>query len=90
MMSPGGKGDKPMAAKAYVLIETSDGKTKDVVRALSKMKGMREVHAVTGPYDVIAVVEGADLTAVGNLVTNHIHPVAGIARTVTCLAIDVA
>jgi hypothetical protein len=35
------------------------------------------------------VVEGADLTAVGNLVTNHIHPVGGIARTVTCLAIDV-
>jgi len=78
-----------MAAKAYVLIETSVGKTKDVVRALGKLKGMKEVHAVTGPYDVIAVVEGSDLTAVGNMVTNHIHPVGGIARTVTCLAIDV-
>jgi len=79
-----------MAARAYVLIETSVGKTKDVVRALSKLKMMKEVHAVTGPYDVIAVVEGADLTAVGNLVTNNIHPVGGIARTVTCLAIDVS
>jgi DNA-binding Lrp family transcriptional regulator len=79
-----------MTAKAYVLIETSVGKTKDVVRSLGKLKGMMEVHAVTGPYDVIAVVEGTDLTAVGNLVTNHIHPVGGIARTVTCLAIDVS
>ena len=78
-----------MVAKAYVLIETSVGKTKDVVRALGKLKGMNEVHAVTGPYDVIAVVEGADLTAVVNLATNHIHPVGGVTRTVTCLAIDV-
>jgi DNA-binding Lrp family transcriptional regulator len=89
-LSSWGKGGKTMAAKAYVLIETSVGKTKDVVRALNKLKGMKEVHAVTGPYDVIAVVEGTDLTAVGNLVTNHIHPVGGIARTVTCLAIDVS
>jgi DNA-binding Lrp family transcriptional regulator len=79
-----------MAAKAYVLIETSVGKTKDVVHALTKMKGMKEVHAVTGPYDVIAVVEGSDLTAVGNLVTNHIHPIHGIGKTVTCIAIDVS
>ena len=79
-----------MAARAYVLIETAVGKTKDVVRALSKLKGMKEVNAVTGPYDVIAMVEGSDLTSVGDLVTNHIHPVNGIERTVTCLAIDVS
>ena len=77
-----------MSARAYVLIETSVGKTKDVALALSKIKGMQQVNAVTGPYDVIAVVEGEDLTAVGNLVTNKIHPVNGIERTVTCLAVD--
>jgi DNA-binding Lrp family transcriptional regulator len=77
-----------MVARAYVLIETSVGKTKDVALALRKVKGVKEVNAVTGPYDVIAVVEGEDLTAVGNLVTNDIHPVGGIERTVTCLAVD--
>ncbi|MEE9400474.1 MAG: Lrp/AsnC ligand binding domain-containing protein [Dehalococcoidia bacterium] len=77
-----------MVARAYVLIETSVGKTKDVALALRKVKGVKEVNAVTGPYDVIAVVEGGDLTAVGNLVTNDIHPVGGIERTVTCLAVD--
>ena len=77
-----------MAARAYVLIETSVGKTKDVVLALRKVRGMKEVNAVTGPYDVIAVVEGADLTAVGNLVADEIHPVGGIERTVTCLAVE--
>ena len=77
-----------MSARAYVLIETSVGKTKDVAVALRKMDGVKEVNAVTGPYDVIAVVEGSDLTAVGNLVTNDIHPVTGIERTVTCIAVD--
>ena len=34
-----------MTARAYVLIETSVGKTKDVVLALRKLEGMREVNA---------------------------------------------
>lgn len=79
-----------MGARAYVLIETSVGKTRDVALALRKVDGVKEVDGVTGPYDVIAVVEGADLTAVGNLVTTEIHPVGGIERTVTCLAVDFA
>lgn len=77
-----------MSARAYILIETSVGKTKDVALALRKVKGMKEVNAVTGPYDVIAVIEGADLTTVGNMVTDDIHPISGIERTVTCLAVD--
>jgi DNA-binding Lrp family transcriptional regulator len=77
-----------VSARAYVLIETSVGKTRDVVLALRKLKGIQQVNAVTGPYDVIAVVEGADLTAVGNLVTSEIHTAGGIERTVTCMAVD--
>ncbi len=83
-----------MATRAYILIEAAVGKAKPVAEGGVGMSfpnaRVVTVDAVTGPYDVIAVVEGTDLTAVGNLVTNHIHPVGGIARTVTCLAIDVS
>jgi DNA-binding Lrp family transcriptional regulator len=80
-----------MAAKAYVLIETAVGKTKDVVAALQnqKVKEIKTVDLVTGPYDIIAVVEHDDFNAIGNLVTEKFHPVPGIARTVTCLSIRV-
>jgi len=80
-----------MAAKAYVLIETAVGKTKEVVTALQaqKLKEVKSVDLVTGPYDIIAVVEHDDFNAIGNLVTEKIHPVPGIARTVTCLSIRV-
>ena len=79
-----------MAAKAFILIETAVGKTKDVIAILQRTKGVKSVDAVTGPYDIIAVVEEDDLNAVGSLVTTKIHPVEGVTRTVTCLSIRVS
>jgi len=76
-----------MAAKAFVLIETAVGRSKEVVAALSQLGGVKSVDTVTGPYDVIAVIEGKNLSDVGDLVTGKIHPIAGITRTVTCLTI---
>ena len=79
-----------MAAKAFVLVETVVGKNREVAAALKKLKGMKSVDVVTGPYDIIAVIEGETLTEIGDLVTGKIHPIAGISRTVTCLAIKTA
>lgn len=76
-----------MAVKAYVLIEVAVGKTKDVVTALQKVEGVQSVAAVTGPYDVIVVIEKPDVNAIGDMVTRNIHSVSGIARTVTCLTV---
>lgn len=73
--------------RAYILIETTVGKTRDVVSTLKQSTELVEVDAVTGPYDIIAVVEGEDLNAVGDLVTRHIHSIDGVVRTVTCLAV---
>ncbi|MBA7584508.1 hypothetical protein ES708_26463 [subsurface metagenome] len=76
-----------MQAKAFVLIETAVGRNKEVANALKKLRGMKSVDIVTGPYDIIAIVEGDSLNNIGDLVTGQIHPIAGISRTVTCLAI---
>ena len=76
-----------MATKAYILIETAVGKSRDVTRALRSLAGVQTVDAVTGPYDIIAVVEATDLNAVGDLVTSQIHTISGIVRTVTCLSV---
>jgi DNA-binding Lrp family transcriptional regulator len=76
-----------MEAKAFVLIETSVGRNKEVANALKKLKGVKSVDVVTGPYDIIAIMEAENLNDIGDLVTGNIHPIAGISRTVTCLAI---
>lgn len=80
-----------MVGRAFVLIETEVGKTKEVVMALRNQgsKEMKSVDFVTGPYDIIAVVEHDDLNAIGSLVTEKIHRTSGIKRTVTCLSIPI-
>jgi DNA-binding Lrp family transcriptional regulator len=77
-----------MAAKAFVLIETAVGKTKEVVTTLENLQGVKSVDTVTGPYDIIVIIEAENLNDVGELVTGKIHPITGISRTVTCLAIS--
>ncbi len=76
-----------MATKAFILIETMVGKSKDVAAAVKKLEGVKSVDVVTGPYDMIAILELADLNSVGDLVSDKLHPIPGITRTVTCLAV---
>ncbi len=76
-----------MATKAYLLIETAVGKTRDVADTLGNLPGITTVDVVTGPYDIIGIVEASDLASVGDTVTTNIHTIPGIVRTVTCLAV---
>ncbi len=79
-----------MQTKAYILIETAVGKSRDVAAELRSLPGVDTVDAVTGPYDIIAIVAANDLNAVGDLVTSQIHTINGIVRTVTCLSVGSA
>ena len=76
-----------MGTKAYLLVETAVGKTRDVANTLRALDGIASVDVVTGPYDIIAVISGDDMSVVGNIVTEHIHTVPGVVRTVTCVAV---
>ena len=77
-----------MATKAYILIETVVGESKDVSNALASVSGVKNVDTVTGQYDIIATVEASDLNAVGEIVTGQVHTIGGIMRTVTCLTVE--
>ena len=76
-----------MAARAYILIETAVGKTHEVADALKTMPTMKAVDTVTGPFDIIVVAEADDLTGIGDLITDGMHNVPGIVKTVTCLSV---
>ena len=68
-------------------IETAVGKTHDVSEALKNLPAMKKVDTVTGPFDIIAVAEADDLPGIGDLITNGMHSVPGIVKTVTCLSV---
>lgn len=74
--------------RAYVLIETAGGKSKEVADKLRGVSGVAASDVVTGPYDVIVVAQGADANAIGRLVLNEIRGLEGITKTMTCLAVE--
>lgn len=78
-----------MQTKTYLLVETAVGKTQVVANALRKLQsdGVESVDVVIGVYDIIMVINGPDMSAIGNVITGKIRLVEGVVRTVTCVAI---
>ena len=77
-----------MSTKAFILIETAVGKTREVADSLKVVGGMQSVDVVTGPFDVIAVIDAPDINTMGGIVTEKIHTIGGVVRTVTCVAVS--
>jgi DNA-binding Lrp family transcriptional regulator len=73
-----------MTKKAFVLINTTEGKAKEVSELIKRGNGVVSAGAVTGPYDVIAVVETADFTEMGNIITTRIAHIPDVDRWVVC------
>lgn len=69
---------------AYVLIQAEVGKAAAVAQAIGAIQGVTYSVPVTGPYDVIALIEAADVDSLGKLVVSQVQAVDGITRTLTC------
>lgn len=56
--------------QAYILIEAEPTRVQDLMKELPGMElegsVIKQVHAVTGRYDIIAFVESPDLKSLGN------------------------
>ena len=74
-------------ARAYVLIEAAPKKARTACGKIAKHPGVCSAHLVTGPYDIVALVEGQDPAAIGKLVMARIHAVDGVGRTITCVVV---
>ena len=77
-----------MTVKVYLLVETLVGKTLDVANTLRSMDSIESADVVTGPCDIIAVISGADMNEVSNLITGKVHAVQGVVRTITCIVVN--
>lgn len=77
-----------MAVKAFILIDTSPGKAREVAAKLRLVEGVSVAHAVTGPHDIIAIAEAHDVTALGELVVHRIQSVTGVNRSLTSIVAD--
>ena len=73
-----------MRATAYVLINLAAGASMDVYSILGKMEFIQKIDAVSGPYDMIAIVDGPTFNDIGRYVLEKIQPIPGVVKTLTC------
>jgi len=74
--------------RAYILVEALPGKAIELVNAIKGLAGVKTVHLVTGPYDVIAFVETQDLKTLGEFIVKKIQATGCVARTLTCITVE--
>lgn len=67
--------------KAYVLVVTNPGETRNVVTAINKIAGVVELHEVMGPYDIVVEIEVEQLSEVPGILSDQIRTVPGIEST---------
>ncbi len=70
--------------RAFVLIQTSAGQLGRVAGEVGAIEGVDSAVAVTGPYDIIALVGAATIDDLGRMVVSRIQAIEGITRTLTC------
>lgn len=73
--------------RTYVLVEMAAGHSRSLVEAVEGMDGAKDVVRVTGPYDVIVVLEADGVDEISDIVSRRIHSMTGVVRTTTCVSV---
>lgn len=77
-----------MGVEAYIFLECKQGTVMEVCEQLCKTPGVRSARAVTGRYDIIAVIEGANFSDLSKVVMGRIQDIEGIKKSVTNVIIE--
>ena len=73
---------------AYEFINCETGKAEIVVKALRKIKGVKQAHVVTGLHDIVAYVEAPSLNDLTRMIIEKVQGTKGVSRTVTCMVVN--
>lgn len=74
--------------RAFVLIQTVPGKVDSILRGLRRLPQVKTVDSVTGPYDVVALVEVGELRELSQVVAGKVGGIRGVTRTTTLLCTE--
>jgi DNA-binding Lrp family transcriptional regulator len=77
-----------MSTQAYILIEAVPGKALELSNAIKGASEVKDVHAVTGPYDVIAFVDVPNIKSLGEFIVKKVQATNKVAKTLTCICVE--
>jgi len=73
--------------QAFVLIRARAGKASSVAEGVGKLAGCKMACMVTGRYDVIVLIEAADLKSLAETILSKIHTIEGVESTETAIVV---
>ena len=74
--------------KAFILVRVEPGKTRDALERVRGMRGVKEVHCLTGPDDLIIQMEADDARKISEAILGDLHTVEGVRGTDTRLVVE--
>ncbi len=74
--------------RAYVLVTVDSGRGPAVLEHVRRLSGVASADLVTGPYDILVIVEKADSNELGRFVMNELRGIPGINNTITSIALS--
>ncbi len=74
--------------RAIVLIKMNSGDLQDVWYDLKRLRQVVEAHITSGPYDLLAIIQAAEISELGRIVANQIQLLPGVVSTCTCLMVE--
>jgi len=69
---------KSVESRAYVLIDVEEAKASEVVMGLRNRLGVAMADIVNGPYRVIAVVEGSNISSIAKTILLDVKKLSGV------------
>jgi len=77
---------KPTENRAYVLIDAEESKASEVAAILHNRSGITMADVVNGPYRIIAVVEGSNISAIAKTILIDIKRLSGVRDIIVYMA----
>ncbi len=74
--------------EAYILLTSTIGEVRKVYSKLQNSDNIKSVNIVTGPFDIITLVEAEDLPTLTNAVVEEIREIEGVEDTNTAIVVE--
>ncbi len=75
---------------AFTLIDSEVKKIEDTLHEILQINEVKEAYSVTGPYSILAKVEGEKFERLSDVIPEKLHNIDGIKDTVTLVAFGVS
>ena len=72
-----------MDTSAYIFVEVTRGKAREVSASIAQIDGVAASHIVTGPYDIIVFARAQDIQVLWDHIISSIQSLPGVVRTIT-------